>query len=59
MHDLAFGKEIRGGSSGWSCRFVVFDTVSERFAGQERDLENVLALDYFNARYMAAALGRM
>ena len=56
-HDyLPFGEEIPSGYAGRTSRYGAIDNVSQRFTGQYRDSET--GLDYFNARYFGAALGR-
>jgi RHS repeat-associated protein len=56
-HDyLPFGEEITAGYIGRSGEFGLNDTAEQKFTGQERDQES--GLDYFNARYYGAALGR-
>jgi RHS repeat-associated protein len=57
-HDyLPFGEEISPNSAGRTSQWGPGnDNVSQKFTGQTRDEET--KLDYFNARYFGAALGR-
>lgn len=58
-HDyLPFGEEIPGGTASRSSAlfFGGSDQVNQRFTGQIRDSET--NLDFFNTRYLSAALGR-
>jgi RHS repeat-associated protein len=56
-HDyLPFGEEIASGSAGRNSDFGQPDNVNQKFTGQEHDSE--LGLDFFNARYFSAGLGR-
>ena len=57
-HDfLPFGEELPPNSAGRSSQWGPgTDNVSQKFTGQIRDEET--KLDYFNARYFGAALGR-
>jgi RHS repeat-associated protein len=56
-HDyLPFGEEIPAGYGGRGAQFGATDNVIQRFTGQVRDSET--GVDYFNARYFGAALGR-
>jgi RHS repeat-associated protein len=56
-HDfLPFGEEITGGTAGRDSSWGSTIDVTQKFTGQVRDQET--GLDFFNARYFAAALGR-
>ncbi len=56
-HDyLPFGEEIPNGWAYRSSQWGAFDNVEQRFTGQVRDSET--GVDFFNARYFGAALGR-
>jgi RHS repeat-associated protein len=57
-HDyLPFGEEIPAGTAGRSGPWGAgSDNVAQKFTGQIRDSET--GIDYFNARYFGAALGR-
>jgi len=56
-HDyLPFGEEIAANTGGRSGLFGTQDFVNQKFTGQERDAET--GLDFFQARYYSAALGR-
>ena len=57
QHDyLPFGEELASGQAGRNNQFGATDGVYQKFTGQERDQET--GLDYFQARYYGAALGR-
>ena len=57
LHDyLPFGEEINSGYAGRPSVNGAQDNTDQKFTGQLRDSES--NLDYFNARYFAAALGR-
>ena len=57
LHDyLPFGEEIISGDAGRPSVNGAQDNTDQKFTGQLRDSES--NLDYFNARYFAAALGR-
>ncbi len=56
-HDyLPFGEEIFSGSAGRNSDFDKNDSSNNKFTGQYRDPES--GLDFFNARYFGAPLGR-
>jgi RHS repeat-associated protein len=56
-HDyLPFGEEIAANTGGRDGTFGTQDFVNQKFTGQERDVET--GLDFFQARYFSAALGR-
>ncbi len=57
-HDyLPFGEELAGGTVGRSGQWGPGnDNINQKFTGQIRDSET--GLDFFNARYFGAALGR-
>jgi len=56
-HDYApFGQEIPAGVSGRTSLWGASDFVNAKFTGYERDTET--ALDFAQARYMSAGLGR-
>jgi RHS repeat-associated protein len=56
-HDyLPFGEEIAANTGGRDGTFGTQDFVNQKFTGQERDSET--GLDFFQARYFSAALGR-
>ena len=56
-HDyVPFGQEIPGGWAGRGSQWGVAENVNQKFTGQERDSET--GLDFFQARYFEAALGR-
>ena len=56
-HDyVPFGEEIAANSGGRDGTFGTSDFVNQKFTGQERDSET--GLDFFQARYFSAALGR-
>ncbi len=56
-HDyLPFGEEITSGYAGRSADFGKSDASNNKFTGQYRDPES--GLDFFQARYFGAALGR-
>jgi RHS repeat-associated protein len=56
-HDyLPFGEEIAANTGGCNSTFGTSDFVNQKFTGQERDSET--GLDFFQARYFSAALGR-
>jgi RHS repeat-associated protein len=56
-HDyLPFGEEIAANAGGRDGTFGTQDFVNQKFTGQERDVET--GLDFFQARYFSAALGR-
>src|SRR6185437_11637898 len=56
-HDyLPFGEEIAANTGGRDSTFGTQDFVNQKFTGQERDSET--GLDFFQARYFSAALGR-
>jgi RHS repeat-associated protein len=56
-HDyLPFGEEIAANTGGRNGLFGTQDFVNQKFTGQERDSET--GLDFFQARYFSAALGR-
>jgi RHS repeat-associated protein len=56
-HDyLPFGEEIAANTGGRNSNFGTQDFVNQKFTGQERDSET--GLDFFQARYFSAALGR-
>ncbi len=56
-HDyLPFGEEVSGAGGRTTPGFGAADAVTEKFTGQVRDSES--GLDYFNARYFGAAMGR-
>jgi RHS repeat-associated protein len=56
-HDyVPFGEEIAANSGGRDSTFGTSDFVNQKFTGQERDAET--GLDFFQARYFSAALGR-
>ena len=57
-HDyLPFGEEILANTAGRNSQWgPLNDTVAQKFTGQTRDSET--GVDYFNARYFGAALGR-
>ena len=56
-HDyLPFGEEIFSGSAGRNSDFDKNDSSNNKFSGQYRDPES--GLDFFNARYFGAPLGR-
>ena len=56
-HDyLPFGEEIAANTGGRNGAFGTQDFVNQKFTGQERDSET--GLDFFQARYFSAALGR-
>ncbi len=56
-HDyLPFGEEIQANTAGRDSHFGSITDVTERFTGQIRDQES--GVDYFNARYFTAPLGR-
>lgn len=56
-HDYTpFGEEIPAGYAGRLSEWGAADFVNQKFTGQERDTET--GLDFFQARYFSAALGR-
>jgi RHS repeat-associated protein len=56
-HDFApFGQEIASGVNGRGSAWGSISDVDAKFTGQVRDQES--GLDFFNARYFAASLGR-
>ena len=56
-HDyLPFGEEVSAGVDGRGSQFGLTTDVTQKFTGQIRDQET--GLDYFNARYFTASLGR-
>jgi RHS repeat-associated protein len=57
-HDyLPFGEEIGANTAGRNGQWgAANDAIAQKFTGQERDSET--GVDYFNARYFGAALGR-
>jgi RHS repeat-associated protein len=56
-HDYApFGQEIPAGVDGRTPVWGAGDNVNQKFTGQERDADT--NLDFFQARYMSAGLGR-
>jgi RHS repeat-associated protein len=57
-HDyLPFGEEIAGSTAGRGSQWgPSVDNINQKFTGQMRDSET--GIDYFNARYFGAALGR-
>ena len=56
-HDyLPFGEEVPAGSAGRTGQWGAFDSVSQKFTGQERDSET--GLDFFQARHFSNVLGR-
>jgi RHS repeat-associated protein len=56
-HDyLPFGEEIAANTGGRNSNFGTQDFVNQKFTSQERDGET--GLDFFQARYFSAALGR-
>jgi RHS repeat-associated protein len=56
-HDYApFGQEIPAGVGGRTNFWAASDSVNQKFTGYERDGET--ALDFAQARYMSAGLGR-
>ena len=56
-HDyLPFGEEVPAGSAGRTGPWGAFDSVSQKFTGQERDQET--GLDFFQARHFSNVLGR-
>jgi RHS repeat-associated protein len=56
-HDFVpFGEEIAANTGGRDSTFGTSDFVNQKFTGQERDVET--GLDFFQARYFSAALGR-
>ena len=58
-HDyLPFGEEIPGNTAGRDSSFGAFDGIQQRFTGKERDGETVAQLDFSEARYYGAVLGR-
>ena len=58
-HDyLPFGEEIPAHTAGRDGSFGAFDGIQQRFTGKERDGETVAQLDFSEARYYGAVLGR-
>ncbi len=58
-HDfLPFGEEIPAGYAGRSSQYGASDKINQRFTGQDRETENVVPVDYFNARNFTGVLGR-
>ena len=58
-HDyLPFGEEIPANTAGRDGNFGAFDGIQQRFTGKERDGETVAQLDFSEARYYGAVLGR-
>ncbi len=58
-HDfLPFGEEIPAGYAGRWSQFGASDKINQRFTGQDRETENVVPVDYFNARNFTGVLGR-
>jgi RHS repeat-associated protein len=56
-HDfLPFGEEIAGGTAGRDSSWGSTTDVTQKFTGQVRDQET--GMDFFNARYFGAAIGR-
>ena len=56
-HDyLPFGEEIQANTAGRDSHFGSITDVTEKITGQIRDQES--GVDYFNARYFTAPLGR-
>jgi RHS repeat-associated protein len=53
---LPFGEALDGWAGRTGSGWGTFDNVNQRFTGQERDSET--NLDFFQARYFGAALGR-
>lgn len=53
---LPFGEAVDGSAGRTGPGWGTFDSVNQRFTGQERDSET--GLDFFDARYFGAALGR-
>ncbi len=58
-HDfLPFGEEIPAGYAGRWSQFGASDKINQRFTGQDRETENIVSVDYFNARNFTGVLGR-
>ncbi len=58
-HDfLPFGEEIPAGYAGRWSQFGAADKINQRFTGQDRETENIVPVDYFNARNFTGVLGR-
>lgn len=58
-HDyLPFGVEIPAGFAGRTSAWGTADNVSAKFTGKERDTDNGINLDFFQARYHGAAQAR-
>jgi len=59
LHDyVPFGEEIPNGWAGRSGLFGTSEGISQRFTGQERDVDTVPSLDFFQARYFSGEQGR-
>ncbi len=58
-HDfLPFGEEIPAGYAGRGSQYGAADKINQRFTEQDRETENVVPVDYFNARNFTGVLGR-
>ncbi len=58
-HDfLPFGEEIPAGYAGRSSQYGAADKINQRFTEQDRETENIVPVDYFNARNFTGVLGR-
>jgi len=59
LHDyVPFGEEIPNGWAGRSGLFGTSEGISQRFTGQERDVDTTPSLDFFQARYFSGEQGR-